>query len=74
MAEAVAEEVDETGARILQQMARELLLLQSSDWQFLITTGTAGDYGKSRFIGHYEAFEDASAYVRRLQKNKGPWG
>jgi 1,4-alpha-glucan branching enzyme len=57
MAEAVAGEVDEAGARILRQMARELLLLQSSDWQFLITTGTAADYGKSRFLGHYKAFE-----------------
>jgi 1,4-alpha-glucan branching enzyme len=38
-------------------MARELLLLESSDWQFLITTGTAADYGKSRFLGHYRAFK-----------------
>ncbi len=57
MAKAVAEESDETGERILRQMARELLLLQSSDWQFLITTGTAADYGKSRFLGHYSAFK-----------------
>jgi 1,4-alpha-glucan branching enzyme len=59
MADAVSEGADDaTGSRILKQMARELLLLQSSDWQFLITTGTAGDYGKSRFLGHYGAFED----------------
>lgn len=58
MAKAVLEETDETGARILRQMARELLLLQASDWQFLITTKTAADYGKSRFLEHYNAFED----------------
>ena len=29
---------------ILEQAARELLLAQSSDWQFIISTGAAGDY------------------------------
>jgi 1,4-alpha-glucan branching enzyme len=29
---------------ILAQAARELLLLQSSDWQFIISTGAAADY------------------------------
>jgi 1,4-alpha-glucan branching enzyme len=56
MSRAVAEETDAVGTRILKQMARELFLLQSSDWQFLITTGTAADYAKSRLSGHYEAF------------------
>jgi 1,4-alpha-glucan branching enzyme len=68
MADAIDEAVDDAmGSRILKQMARELLLLQSSDWQFLITTGTAGDYGKSRFLGHYEAFED----LRRMSRTYG---
>lgn len=40
--------------RALRQLARELLLLQSSDWQFLITTGSAADYATERFIEHYE--------------------
>ena len=31
----------ELGTRIVQQLCRELLLLESSDWQFLITTGAA---------------------------------
>ncbi|HUJ67993.1 MAG TPA: 1,4-alpha-glucan branching protein domain-containing protein [Syntrophorhabdales bacterium] len=65
MADAIDEAADDAmGSRILKQMARELLLLQSSDWQFLITTGTAGGYGKSRFLGHYEAFED----LRRMSR------
>ncbi|MDE3105896.1 MAG: DUF1957 domain-containing protein [Acidobacteriota bacterium] len=38
--------------RILQQLCRELLLLQSSDWQFLITTGSARDYAELRFVTH----------------------
>jgi 1,4-alpha-glucan branching enzyme len=42
--------------RILRQMGRELLLLQASDWQFLVTTKTAGEYAESRFCGHEENF------------------
>ena len=39
---------------ILAQAARELLLLQSSDWQFIISTGAAADYASRRFLGHAE--------------------
>ena len=55
-------------SRILRQMARELFLLQSSDWQFLITTRTAGDYGASRFLGHYRAFKDLERIFARYRK------
>jgi 1,4-alpha-glucan branching enzyme len=41
--------------RVLRQMARENLLLQASDWQFLITTGSAVDYATERFREHYDA-------------------
>jgi 1,4-alpha-glucan branching enzyme len=37
---------------ILKQAARELLLLESSDWQFVISTGGAIDYSKERFDEH----------------------
>ncbi len=50
------ERLDPTGRRLLKQAARELLLLQSSDWQFLITTVNAADYGAMRFTSHVEAF------------------
>ena len=39
----------------LAQAARELLLLQSSDWQFIISTGAVTDYGIKRFNGHADA-------------------
>ena len=45
-----------TGERILKQLCRELLLLESSDWQFLITTGAARDYAEARFATHLEQF------------------
>jgi 1,4-alpha-glucan branching enzyme len=41
---------------ILNQAARELLLIQSSDWPFLVTTGQAKDYAIQRFHQHVERF------------------
>lgn len=43
--------------RALNQLARENLLLQSSDWPFLITTFQAKDYATDRFREHVERFE-----------------
>jgi len=40
----------------LQQMARELLLAQSSDWAFLMRTGTAKDYAARRTKDHLLRF------------------
>jgi 1,4-alpha-glucan branching enzyme len=37
---------------VLAQAARELLLAQSSDWQFIISTGAAADYAERRFAEH----------------------
>jgi 1,4-alpha-glucan branching enzyme len=42
--------------KILNQMGRELLLLQSSDWQFLISTWAARDYAEGRVAVHNENF------------------
>ena len=42
---------------VLNQAARELLLLQSSDWPFLVTTGQAKDYAVERFQEHVDRFD-----------------
>jgi 1,4-alpha-glucan branching enzyme len=42
--------------RTLRQMARELLLAQSSDWAFLMKTGTATDYATGRTKDHILRF------------------
>jgi 1,4-alpha-glucan branching enzyme len=42
---------------VLNMAARELLLLQSSDWPFLVTTGQAREYAIRRFTRHVERFE-----------------
>jgi 1,4-alpha-glucan branching enzyme len=42
----------------LDQAARELLLLQSSDWPFLVTTGQARAYAIERFQSHVDRFTE----------------
>jgi 1,4-alpha-glucan branching enzyme len=49
---------------ILACAARQLLLAQSSDWQFIISTGAAGDYAESRFTRHCD---DADALLAGLE-------
>ncbi len=42
--------------RVLNQLGRELLLLQSSDWPFLVSTWSAKDYSELRVSEHMEEF------------------
>jgi 1,4-alpha-glucan branching enzyme len=42
--------------RVLSQAARELLLAQSSDWAFLMKTGTARQYATARTEAHVHRF------------------
>jgi 1,4-alpha-glucan branching enzyme len=42
--------------RALKQMARELLLAQSSDWAFIMTTGTTVPYAHRRIKDHINRF------------------
>jgi 1,4-alpha-glucan branching enzyme len=42
--------------RALKQMARELLLAQSSDWAFIMTTGTTVPYAQRRVKDHINRF------------------
>jgi 1,4-alpha-glucan branching enzyme len=46
---------------VLAQAARELLLAQSSDWQFIISTGAAADYAERRFVQHAAEAEELIA-------------
>ena len=63
--------------KILKQMARELLLLESSDWQFLITTWSARDYAENRVAVHYENFnrlyDMAEKYSNGKYVEEGEW-
>jgi len=53
--------------RVLAQAARELLLLEASDWQFLITTGTASDYAERRVAEHYAEFKRLGEMASALE-------
>jgi 1,4-alpha-glucan branching enzyme len=48
---------------VLAQAARELLLAQSSDWQFMISTGAVVDYAERRILEHCD---DAERLVAAL--------
>ncbi|MBI3998000.1 MAG: DUF1957 domain-containing protein [Armatimonadetes bacterium] len=56
--------------RVLAQMARELLLMQASDWQFLITTQAARNYAESRFAEHYAHFTRLGHLFRRAAEGQ----
>ena len=51
-----AEDSSPLADRVLKQLARELLLAQSSDWAFLIKTGTAKEYATKRTLDHLGRF------------------
>jgi 1,4-alpha-glucan branching enzyme len=45
-------------ATVWRQATRELLLAQSSDWQFIIATGAAADYAERRFREHCDNLDE----------------
>ena len=51
---------------IVIQAARELLLLEASDWQFLISTWAARDYAEIRFDDHIDRFNQLADIADRV--------
>jgi 1,4-alpha-glucan branching enzyme len=43
---------DPAAQGVLASAARQMLLAQASDWQFIISTGHVTDYAVRRFVGH----------------------
>lgn len=66
LARVYAHEADPIKIRVLNQALRELLLLESSDWPFLVTTFQAKDYAVERFNQHKDRFW---ALVTMLETN-----
>jgi 1,4-alpha-glucan branching enzyme len=56
--------------RVLAQASRELMLLQASDWQFLITTGAARDYAERRVAEHYAEFKRLGEMAHTLRQGQ----
>ena len=68
--DAVPSALASSGARpILAQAARELLLAQASDWQFIISTGEVEDYAIRRFNGHCDDLERLLAALKKKGKD-----
>ena len=59
-------QTEEAVRRVLEQAARELLLLQASDWPFVIHSKGAVDYGITRFTGHCARFDRLIDCARAL--------
>ena len=55
---------------ILKQAAREILLLESSDWQFSISTFSSRDYAEQRINYHFTKFMQLAALIRRAAENE----
>lgn len=49
--------------RALNQLLRELLLMQASDWAFIMTTGTTVPYATRRFREHLEHFRQIAGQI-----------
>jgi 1,4-alpha-glucan branching enzyme len=59
---------------VLAQAARELLLAQSSDWQFMISTGAVPDYAERRFNLHCADAERLVAALASASSGGGEGG
>jgi len=57
--------------RLLNQAARELLLAQSSDWAFIMRSGTMVDYAVRRTKEHLARFADLEAQLRGGRIDEG---
>jgi 1,4-alpha-glucan branching enzyme len=55
---------------MLQQLGRELLLLESSDWPFLISTIAAADYAEMRINRHADDFAFIKGLIEKLADNR----
>ena len=55
---------------VLKQTARELLLLQGSDWPFLVTTGQAREYAIRRFSQHVTRFDKLATSLENNQPDR----
>ena len=54
-------------AEALAQAARELVLLEASDWEFLYTTGQARQYATDRFVEHVTRFKNLAAAIEAAE-------
>jgi len=61
---------DELLKRLLLACARQLLLIESSDWQFVITALHAADYAEARITRHFSDFKRLAALAEKRAAGK----
>lgn len=64
-AEPLLRAIGEHDPRLLPPALRQALLLQASDWPFLVENGSARDYAESRIDRHSRAIETLAALASR---------
>jgi 1,4-alpha-glucan branching enzyme len=65
------EPADELQWRALNQAARELLLAQSSDWAFIMRTGTMVPYAVRRTRSHLARFQHLYEGIKQEKVDSG---
>ncbi|MYK91266.1 MAG: DUF1957 domain-containing protein, partial [Synechococcus sp. SB0669_bin_8] len=58
---------------LLRQAARELLLLQSSDWSFILRSGTTTDLAREQIHCHVERFQTLADALNSGQEPPPDW-
>jgi 1,4-alpha-glucan branching enzyme len=58
-------------AAMLRRAGRELLLMQASDWPFVIHSAAAADYGVGRFAGHVTRFDRLCTIAADVAAGRG---
>ncbi len=59
---------------LLKKAGRELLLLQASDWPFVIRRGQAVDYGIKRYMQHVARFETLADIAEKVARDSAYLG
>ncbi|OLS12790.1 MAG: alpha-amylase [Promethearchaeota archaeon CR_4] len=60
---------DQKGKRVLRQLGRELLLMEGSDWPFLLYTKQAKEYSNQRFHNHHQRFQKLAWAAKNLAES-----
>ena len=63
----------EADLRLLHQAGRELLLAQSSDWSFILRSGTTTDLARERVERHLYRFWQLMAAIERREELPEHW-
>uniref|UniRef100_A0A7V4G8P6 DUF1957 domain-containing protein n=1 Tax=Desulfobacca acetoxidans TaxID=60893 RepID=A0A7V4G8P6_9BACT len=70
LAQACSHDPDPVLQDLLKQCGRTLFLLESSDWQFLISTFSARDYAELRLVAHHDDFKRLARITREYAQSR----